>query len=274
MGQLTKSLKEEADAARKAEAEAAAQARSAVDKEEEMLRKHQNKSVWNKIVDGTVQMFTGVRPYQPTPGCCGSKEMMEKEQRAEEERKKIQDSLREQNKVLADNVAALRGFSCDANGLEETIKCLKTVVSILCKVVTTFKNVRLFWECMVGHCQVLANMNKDFIEDVVKFEEENAALEAPVKADFAELELTSKVKLSAVNWAALGKINMLAFRAMEETNKITDKGFNELGDTNMEALAGKIEAILADMAKDDAELQKLDVAEPDAANKRQKIGER
>merc|ERR1712217_820246 len=213
MEQLTKSLKEEADAARKAEAEAAAQARSAVDKEEEMLRKHQNKSVWNKIVDGTVQMFTGVRPYQPTPGWCGRKEMMEKEQRAEEERKKIQDSLREQNKVLADNVAALRGFSCDANGLEETIKCLKTVVSILCKVVTTFKNVRLFWECMVGHCQVLAN-------------------------------------------------------------KITDKGFNELGDTNMEALAGKIEAILADMAKDDAELKKLDVAEQDAASKRQKIGER
>jgi len=144
-----------------------------------------------------------------------------KEASATARRRLLADQRRSQNAALAKNVEAMKTMAKDKTQVEKTILCLTTTIRTMGKVVTTFKDVKLFWECVSKHCMTLAGLNETIM--VVW----NGADDDEKEIEGFDL-ISEQFYESAVGWAALGSVNRKANVAMIAAKKSVDSKMTSL----------------------------------------------
>lgn len=167
--------------------------------------------------------------------------------KATEERRKVASLKRDQNAQLQSALSAISTRSVKEHSLQASIQLLQTCVQTLGKIVTTFKNVKMFWQAVATHCQSLVAL-KDDVKEVwdICGEYEDTVKEAVLQ--------------SAVSWAALGKVNYEAHLAMVASKAETDKLMCTLPDG--EACSKQVQeltaSLLASLDNSNASLALLD----------------
>merc|ERR1712150_458795 len=148
-----------------------------------------------------------------------------KEAVAAASRRALEAQKREQNGELKKTLAEMQGMNTTHTEVEKTVVCLSACVQTLGKIVTTFANVKLFWQCVANHSKSLADLNKTLIDEVKVFEAADAD-----EQELSKDDITDMLSESAVNWAALGQINQEAHKAMVSAKTNTDKLMIDLPD--------------------------------------------
>jgi len=167
-----------------------------------------------------------------------------KEAAATARRHALEDEMREENADLAKTIAEMSTMKTDKSQAEQTVLCLMACVKILGKIVTTFKNVKLFWQCVAQHCTQLAAMNQQCVGAIADWnilEEDEKELE---QDDVLDL-----LRESTVSWAALGKVNIEAHKAMCAAKINTDALVDDLPDPSDPELMKKLDASLESLEK-------------------------
>lgn len=171
-------------------------------------------------------------------------------------RRALEDEMREENADLAKTIAEMSTMKMDKSQVEQTVLCLMACVKILGKIVTTFKNVKLFWQCVAQHCTQLADMNQQCVGTIAGW--------SILDEDEKELEQDDVLDLlreSTVSWATLGKVNMEAYKAMCAAKSNIDNLVGDLPDPSDPALMTMLDANLESLRQSlESDQRALDAA--------------
>eukprot|EP00929_Paragymnodinium_shiwhaense_P090339 TRINITY_DN5048_c0_g1_i8.p1 TRINITY_DN5048_c0_g1~~TRINITY_DN5048_c0_g1_i8.p1 ORF type:complete len:576 (-),score=197.65 TRINITY_DN5048_c0_g1_i8:361-2088(-) len=187
-----------------------------------------------------------------------AKSLDQKEALATAERRKLQGLLREQNAALKESVAKMDGMKENLSELQQILLVLKTVVQVMGKIVTTFKNVKLFWTCVQGHCMKLKDTNDIMLliwKEADEDEKESEGFDV-IKSQFYE---------SVAGWCALGMISHKANKAIVDAKEFIDEEVMcKL--PGGEVAYGKVKEMINDLKSSLAESDKALELDPDGTN--------
>lgn len=220
------------------------------DKDREHAKPVDNGWFRAKIVNASLPAFVPDKALaEVMPVTRTSLEHRKKEETAMIERRRIMAMQRDQNADLAGQLSTLSNLRVEENSLELSIELLTTCVKTLGKVVTTFKNVKLFWEAVAEHCKSLVSM-QDTVKDMWEINEEFAG------------EVEEAVFQSAVSWAALGRVNLDANRAMVASKQITDNIMCSLpdGEASKKEVENLVKALTISLDQSNEEMLMIEAA--------------
>ena len=143
--------------------------------------------------------------------------LAESERQAAAERSKLQGQYRESNASLTESVERLKGLGFETDRVNQAVQSLETVVITMGKVKTTFERTRQFWLGVQKHCEALEEGGT--VAKLAKF----AGKSESMKARFIEA-----ISASGFNWAALGKINLVAHETIIAVTDGVDKIMSNL----------------------------------------------
>lgn len=132
--------------------------------------------------------------------------------RIAERRASLQEKLRKKNADLKESIEKLKTLNTNNNDLDKSIVALDVTTKALGQIETTFKNTRVYWECVQRLCKALAN-NEDL----------KITAELGIKDEFVD-----QVKTSGLNWLANFKISRGALLALQEVDGKYDRIMNDL----------------------------------------------
>jgi len=161
-----------------------------------------------------------------------AEQFREKMFKAMEEQKKIMEDKREANVDLARQLETISQYSEQEHSLNMSVELLGTCISTLGKIVTTFKDVRMFWQQVARHCKHLVAL-KDDVNDMWEC------------CEGFDNDVKNSVMQSAVSWAALGRVNYEAHVAMVKSKEVTDNIMCKLPEG--ESTKNEIEMLVANL---------------------------
>jgi len=138
-----------------------------------------------------------------------AKSAEEMEAKALEKKYELMRAKRQANADLQGKLEELKGMKVSHDDLEKAVKALEVVIVTMGRVKTTFTNVRVFWDSVAKHCHLLSK-GKENIEFLKEIEG---------SADDMKQEIAGQ----AINWAALGRVNMVAHSAMVQSAESVDE---------------------------------------------------
>jgi len=141
-----------------------------------------------------------------------------KESLVKQRRRDLEDEMRKENRALAETLAGMKSMKTEKTQVEQTVVSLTTCVQALGKIVTTFKNVKLFWQCISLQS---ASVGAE-VQGVVEAHDKDELLG----------DLSDAFKASAVNWATLGHMNLVAHGAMTGAKGQIDGFMQNLPDSS------------------------------------------
>lgn len=187
-----------------------------------------------KLANAAANKLMG-REQPPPESGPSNREMLAK---AMDERKQIADVMLAQNAELAEVFSLLSTTSVREQSLSASIQLLTGCYKGLGRIVTTFRNVQMFWEAVAAHCKDLVKL-KDDVNDVWE-----------ICGEY-EGEVKEALFQSAVSWAALGKVNYDAHNALVLSKQITDQVMIALpsGDASVEQVEKLTSELLLSLDK-------------------------
>merc|ERR1719253_1313026 len=125
----------------------------------------------------------------------------EKAAAAAAHRRQLQAKRAEDKAALAKDVEALKTMRTEKTEIEQVILSLGSCIRALGQVKTTFEQVAMFWDMVSKHCHKLSLVG----EDIKEWWECDEEFSGDVELEWQR---------SAAGWAALGSVNIQAWRAM------------------------------------------------------------
>ena len=114
---------------------------------------------------------------------------------------------REANAQLQESIVRLKNANIDKNDLIAAINSLEVAVKTLGRIKYVFENVRQFWTGVEKHCNKLASVDAETLEDYLLVDKD---------------EFVQEIKESGLNWLALGRINYIASNSIKTVEGTVD----------------------------------------------------
>jgi hypothetical protein len=160
----------------------------------------------------------------------------EKAAAAAAHRRQLQAKRAEDKAALAKDVEALKTMRTEKTEIEQVILSLGSCIRALGQVKTTFEQVAMFWDMVSKHCHKLSLVG----EDIKEWWECDEEFSGDVELEWQR---------SAAGWAALGSVNIQAWRAMCAAGQDIDEKMANLKPVQhaeVQRLAEKIQLSLKD----------------------------
>jgi len=174
-----------------------------------------------------------VQPPPPTIDTSQLQALQAKEQAALERARMLADQRRQNNSQLAEALSKINKTETHKSEVEKSIECLVAVINMLGKIKTTFVQVKTFWQAVGAHCRKIADQDKQMLSDLPDWLE----LEQVVEGE-------ASLRESAHSWAALGLVNLQAFKAVTAAQVVCDQGMSTLGVVDLETLSRDVQESL------------------------------
>jgi len=141
----------------------------------------------------------------------------DKAQAAASHRRRMQQQQAEDQANLAKSIKALETNQNDKADVEKVIKNLGIALHAMGQVKTTFLQVRTFWKSVSDACVSLQDPARD-VEYLVK----------ELERGWETSQVRDQWEISLAGWAALGSVNIQAYRALEEAGVNIDEKMSNL----------------------------------------------
>lgn len=171
----------------------------------EIEAKKEQKEAKAKLLNAAQETLSGL---QASLGA-KAKSAEEMEAKALEKKYELMRAKRQANADLQGKLEELKGMKVSHDDLEKAVKALEVVIVTMGRVKTTFTSVRVFWDSVSKHCHLLSKgrENIEFLKEI----------------DGSADDMKQEIGGQAINWAALGKVNMVAHYAMVQSAGSVDE---------------------------------------------------